>query len=104
MMEGAVEFRLALLILCIDCLGKVVEFREGRQLAHTRNLIFDLVWEAIVENALKSTFSVALDLTCQVVELNYILVDPLTSFHGQILEFMLPVSKWIVRTKICLEF
>ena len=34
-MDGVVEFRLALPIVCIDCLGKVVEFGEGRQLAHT---------------------------------------------------------------------
>ena len=64
MMDGVVEFRLALPIACVNCLGKVVEFREGRWLAHMRNLVFDLVWEAIVENALKSTFSIASDLTC----------------------------------------
>ena len=104
MTDGAVEFRLALPIVCIDCLGEVVEFGEGRQFAHTQNLVFDSVWEAVVENALKSTFSIALDLTCQVVELNCILVDPLSSFHGQISEFVLCVSDWIMRTKICLEF
>ena len=35
MMDGAVEFRLVLPIACVDCLGKVVEFGEGRWLAQT---------------------------------------------------------------------
>ena len=104
MTDGVVEFRLALPIVHINCLGKIVEFGEGRWLAHTQNLVFDLVWEAIVENALKSTFSIASDLTCQAVELNCILIDPLSSFHGQISEFVLCVSDWIMRTNICLEF
>ena len=103
-MDGAVEFRLALQIACIDCLDEVVEFEEGGWLAHMQNLIFDLVWEAIVENAPKTTFSIASDPTCQVVELDYILVDLLTILYGQILEFMLCISNWIVRTKIHLEF
>ena len=103
-MDRVVEFRLVLPIGSVNCLGEVAEFGEGRQFAHMRNLVLDSVWEAIVENALKSTFSIASDLTCQVVELNYILVDLLTSFHGQISEFVLHISNWIVRTKIHLEF
>ena len=104
MMEGVVEFRLVLPIAHIDCLDKVAEFGEGRQFAHMRNLVLDSVWEAIVENALKSTFSIALNLTCQAVKLNHILVDLLSILHGQILEFVLCVSNWIMRAEICLEF
>ena len=40
----------------------------------------------------------------QAVKLNHILVDSLSIFHGQISEFMLHISNWIMWTKVHLEF
>ena len=53
---------------------------------------------------LEGTFSIALDLCHDPVELNHVLGDTLTVLHGQVVELVLCISNRIVWTKIHLEF
>ena len=63
-----------------------------------------MVWQTIVEVVTECTFSITMDLRGQAVKLNHILVDSLSISHGQISEFMLHISDWIMWTKVYLEF
>ena len=53
---------------------------------------------------LEGTFSIALDLCHDLVELDHILGDMLAIFHGQVVELVLHISDRVVQTKVCLEF
>ena len=53
---------------------------------------------------LESTFSIVLDLCCDLVKLNHVLGDTLTILHGQVVELVLHISNRVMWTKVCLEF
>ena len=52
----------------------------------------------------EGTFSIALDLHHDLVELNYVLDDTLTVLHGQVVELVLHISNRVMWTKVYLEF
>ena len=52
----------------------------------------------------ESTFSIALDLCSDLVELEHILVNTLTIYHGQVVKLVLCISDRVIQTKVGLEF
>ena len=53
---------------------------------------------------LESTFSIALDLHHNPVELYHVLGDTLTVLHGQVVKLVLCISNRVVQTKFHLKF
>ena len=63
-----------------------------------------MIRQTIIKVVLESTFSIALDLHCDLVELDHILGDMLTILHGQVVKLVLCISDKVVLTKVHLEF
>ena len=68
------------------------------------DLILDMIRQTVITVVLEDTFYIAPDLHCNPVELNHVLGDMLTIFHGQVVELMLHISNRVVWTKVHLEF
>ena len=68
------------------------------------DLILDTIRQTIIKVVLEDTFSIAPDLRCNLVELDYVLGDTLTVLHGQVVKLVLRISNRVVWIKVCLEF
>ena len=68
------------------------------------DLVLDMIRQTVIKVVLEGTFSIALDLHRDLVELDHILGDMLTVLHGQVVELVLHISDRVVRTKVHLEF
>ena len=98
----AAHFGLVLPVACIDGPGKVAEIGEGGGLPDTRDLIFDVVRETIVEVVLEDTFSISSNLQSNPIEFNNVFVDLLTILYKKVVELMSCISDGIMQTKVCL--
>ena len=81
-----------------------MELGESRRLSNIGDLILDMIQETVIKMVLEGTFSMALDLCHNPVELNHVLVDMLTILHGQVVELILCISDKVMWTKVHLEF
>ena len=68
------------------------------------NLVLDMIRQTVIKVVLEGTFSIALDLCCNPVELDHVLGDMLIVLHGQVVELVLHISDRVVQTKVRLEF
>ena len=57
------------------------------------DLILDMIRQTIIKVVPEGTFSIALDLHCNLVELDHVLGDTLTILHGQVGEWKLIVGE-----------
>ena len=62
-----------------------------------------MIRQTIIKVVPEDTFSIAPDLHHDLVELNHVLSDMLTIFHGQVVELVLRISNRVVWTKVRLE-
>ena len=88
----------------VDLLGKSAEFRDTIGFALTRDLVFNLIGESVVEAPAKSSVTPVLDLACQVVPFYNVFSDPLTIAHLQSLELSFCISHRVMQTEVSLEF
>ena len=86
----------------VDLLGESLEICDIVQLALTRELVLDLIWESVVEAPTESSMTPVSDLACQVVPFYNILGDPLTITHLQLLELSFSISYRVMGTKVSL--
>ena len=98
------NFFLVLPVPVVDLLGKSAEFCDTIGLALTRDLVFNLIRESIVEAPAKSAMTPVLDLACQAVPFYDVFSDPLTIPHLQLLELSFHISHRVVHTEVSLEF
>ena len=68
------------------------------------DLVLDMIGQTIIKVVLEGTFSIALDLRRDPVELNHVVGDTLTVLHGQVVELVLHISDRVVQTKVHLKF
>ena len=81
-----------------------MELRESGRLPNTGDLVLDMIRQTIIKVVPEGTFSIALDLHYDLVELDYVLGDTLTVLHGQMVKLVLCISDRIMQTKVHLEF
>ena len=62
-----------------------------------------MIKETVIKVVPEGTFPLTPNLHYDLVELNYILVDILTIFHGQVVKLMLHISNRVMWTKIHLK-
>ena len=62
-------------------------------------LVFYLVWEAIIEIVLEGTIFIALDLGRKVIEVNDVSHNAMVVLHLEVVKLVLSISDQIVRTK-----
>ena len=91
-----VDLGLVLPIVCINQLCQRVELGESGRLSNTGDLILDTIRQTVIKVVPEGTFSIALDLHCDSVELSHILGDTLTVLHGQVVELVLHISDRVV--------
>ena len=60
------------------------------------DLVLDIIRQTIIKVVSESTFSIALDLRHNLIELHHILDDILTILHGQVVELVLCISNRVV--------
>ena len=88
----------------VDQLCQRVELRESGRLTNAGDLVLDMIRQTSIKVVLEGTFSIALDLCHDPVELNHVLGDTLTVLHGQVVELVFCISNRVMQTKVCLEF
>jgi len=98
------NFRLALPVPGVDGLRESAVTIEGAGLANVGNFILDAVGETAVKDVAESAVAIAADLASEVVELNHVLVDLLSFFHGQVVQLMFGISDGVVRAKVGFQF
>ena len=81
-----------------------MELGESGRLSNIGDLILDTIGQTVIQVVPEGTFSIALDLHHDPVELSHILGDTLTVLHGQVVELVLCISDRVMWTKVCLEF
>jgi len=67
-------------------------------------LIFEMIWETGVKQAVERAISVVLDLEGKLVEIYYVLRNMVSILHPEMLKLMLSISNGVVRSKGALEF
>ena len=68
------------------------------------DLVLDTIRQTVIKVVLEGTFSIALDLCHDLVELDHILGDTLTVLHGQVVKLVLHISNRVMQTKVRLQF
>ena len=77
---------------------------QSQGFPNSSNLIFETIRETGVKQAAERAISVVLDLGGESVEVYYVLCNTVRVFHPEMLELVLSISNWVVRTKGTLEF
>ena len=81
-----------------------MEFHNTIRLALTRDLVFNLIGESVVEAPAKSSMTPVSDLAFQAVPFYNVFSDPLTIAHLQSLELSFHVSHGVMGTGVSLNF
>jgi len=88
----------------IDLLGKNMKAVQSARLINTAYLVLDSVGETCIEVMTQGAITVALNLGCDTVEVNHVLIGMVVFLHAEVVELILGVGNWVVRTEGCLEF
>ena len=67
-------------------------------------LIFYLVWEAIIKIVPEGTISITPDLGCKAIEVNNVSRDVMVVLHLEVVKLVLSISNQIMRTEGGMEF
>jgi len=98
------NFRFVLPVPGVDGLCESAVTIEGAGLANAGDFVLDVVGETAVENVVEGAIAIAADLTSEAVELNHVLVDFLSFFHGQVVQLMFGVSDGVMLAEVGLQF
>ena len=72
--------------------------------SNSGDLIFDMIRQTVIKVVPEGTFSIALELCRDLVELDHILGDMLTILHSQVVELVLCIFDRVMWTKVHLKF
>jgi len=75
------EFCSAFPVMRVDRLCFGSHAREGKGFPSTGDLVLDLVWKSEIEEVPERTISITMDLGCQAIEVNDVLVDTFIILH-----------------------
>src|SRR5205807_2048324 len=96
---GTLDLLFALPVVRIYFLGQVAQVVEVPWFANTADFVFDAVGQTRVEVVMKGTISVALDLRCDAVEFNHVLINMVVVLHLEVVKLILSVSDRVVGAK-----
>jgi len=88
----------------VDGLHESAVAIEGAGFANARDFVLDAVGETAVKDVAESVITIAVDLVSEMVELNHVLVDFLSFFHGQIIQLVFSISNGVVQAKVGFQF
>ena len=91
-------------VVHVNLLTKGPQPIQSQGLPDSGDLILEMVWEAGVKQAMKCAISIVLDLGCKVVEVHDVPSNMVCVLHPEMLELVLSICDWVVRSKGTLEF
>ena len=86
-------------VASIDLLHKGMKPIQQPRFAYMAELVFYLVWEAIIEIVLEGTISIAPDLGHKVIEVHNVSCNMMAVLHLEVVKLVLCISDRIVRTE-----
>ena len=86
-------------VASINLLHKGMKPIQRPRFAYAAELIFYLVWEAIIKIVPEGAISITLDLGCKAIEVNNVSHDAMAVLHLEVVKLVLGISNWIVRTE-----
>ena len=88
----------------IDFLGEGMKPIQGPGFTDTTDFALDSVRETGVEMVPQGAITVSLDLGCDPIEVYHIAVNAMGVLHVKVVELVLGINNWVMRTKGGLEF
>jgi len=95
---------LAFPISGIDLLGKDAKTVQSARLTDAAYLVLDSVRETCIEVVTQGAITIAPNLGCDTVEVNYISIGMMVFLHAEVVELMLSIGNRVMGTESCLEF
>ena len=91
-------------VLGIDFLGEGTKPIQGLRFTNATDFILDSVRETSVEMVPQGAITVSPDLGCDPIEVYHIAVNAMGVLHAKVVELVLGVGNWVMRTEGGLEF
>ena len=93
-----------MLFRSINFLGEGTKPIQGPGFTDVTDFILDSVGETGVEVVLQGTITISPDLGCDPIEVYHIAVNAVGVLHAKVVELVLGIGNWVMRTEGGLEF
>ena len=91
-------------VLGVDILGDSVKTIESVQFTNVADLVLDLVGETRIEVMMQGTITISLNLGCNSIEVNHIVIYMMGVLHAEMIKLVLSIGNGVMWTKHDLEF
>jgi hypothetical protein len=89
--------------MSVDGLGNASEVLEGVRFANLGNFILNPGWESLIILVSKGAL-IPSELSGEAIKLDIILRDPIVVLHGEHIDVVLSIARWISGTEVISEF